>query len=278
MQFPRALASVGGLRMGSQCDRYPKPGPIGGTLLRRAVALLRRAGVELPLANSDILIALSGGPDSVALARLLVRYGRRIAPRGALGLLHLNHGWRKEGAKKDEIFVRALARRWDVPLEVIRLPPPREAYAKGESWEARARALRQEVYKRMAAAGARIFTAHHADDLAETVLWRLLTAGRAGALGGIAVTTNAGEVRPLLTTRKWEIVGFLREEGLQWRDDESNHDERFLRARLRARVMPELEKIFPRGVARLTELALAAQFAEQGDRPQDWTHRPSAPS
>src|SRR4051812_45912614 len=85
---------------------YPKPGPVGGRLIRTMIATLREAGVVLPI-TSDILCAVSGGADSLALAHLLAHYGRRIVPRPReqLTLLHINHGWRGRASNADARFV-----------------------------------------------------------------------------------------------------------------------------------------------------------------------------
>src|SRR6185437_14954045 len=95
-------------RKGTQLLRYPKPGPVGGRIIRQVIADLRKAGLDLPI-TSDILIAVSGGSDSMALAQLVLRYGRRISAPGKIGLLHVNHGWRGKASLKDEQHVRKFA-------------------------------------------------------------------------------------------------------------------------------------------------------------------------
>src|SRR4051794_22839086 len=80
-----------------------KPGPTGGALIRTVVGFLRQFQIQLPI-DSHILIAVSGGADSVGLAHLLVHYGRRVIDRSKIRLLHINHGWRADESDQDEDF------------------------------------------------------------------------------------------------------------------------------------------------------------------------------
>jgi tRNA(Ile)-lysidine synthetase-like protein len=238
---------------------YPKPGPSGGRLIRQVIAELRAEGLQLPT-TSHILIAVSGGSDSLALAHLLARYGRRVAPRGKLVLLHVNHGWRGAESEADERFVRRCAERWGVRFVGRRL---KLRAAPGESWEHEARELRKAVF----AAEARkrralVLTAHQADDLAETLLWRLFT-GAAATHGGGIVRRHGVELRPLLGVRKRELQAYLFEERVAWREDSTNSAGRFLRSRLRREVLPAIERLFPRAVEHLVTQALAAQRARR---------------
>ncbi len=227
-------------------------------MIRRLIAFLRAHKISpASTTSAKLIIAISGGTDSLALAHLLVHYGRRICARKQLRLLHINHNWRGESSKADEEFVKNLAKDWGVPLTVKRLkwsPKP------GESWEDLARAARKKIYVELSNKyQARIFTAHHMDDQAETVLWRLLT-GASQLTGGILVEHGV-EVRALLTTRKKELENYLSEEGLTGRVDETNFNERFLRARMRKRLMPVIEELFPKSIEKLALIGLSAQQA-----------------
>ncbi len=251
-----AFGRVSGLVVRMKPNRYPTPGEIGGTLIRRMIALMKASGQVLPL-DSHILIAASGGADSTALAILMARYGRKFAPSTRISLLHINHGWRGEASDGDERFVVRLAKRLEVPILIERLErrgsgpgiPP------GHSWEEAARLARQAIFVRMSGT---ILTAHHADDLAETALWRLFTGADETHGGGILIRT-ASELRPLLTVRKLELLAFLKEERQSFRTDATNKEQRFLRSKMRARLMPEIERLFPRSIEHLTRRALALQ-------------------
>ena len=139
----------------------------------------------------------------------------------------------------------------------------------GESWEDAARQQRKVAFS---AALQRhpgfIFTAHHADDLAETVLWRLLTGNVASQAGGIQVIFK-NEVRPLLQARRHHLREYLGEEGIGWREDSTNSEGRFLRSKMRVQLMPELTRLFPRGVDHLVRWALEEQGVLPRHQPPD---------
>jgi len=237
---------------------YPRPGEVGGRLIRELISFHRlQQGPALPL-TSHILIAVSGGIDSMALAQLLVKYGRRVGGRKQIRLVHINHRWRGAESDADENFVRQFARRSGVGFTVVRLKAP-HGETTGESLEAKARNSRKKIFERLSQKyQAPVFTAHHADDLAETMIWRLLT-GSAETHGGGIRFQHGAELRPLLRTRKETLRTFLEEEGVEWREDRTNHEGRFLRSKLRQEAMPALEGLFPRMVERLVEQALQAQ-------------------
>lgn len=236
---------------------YPKPSPTGGRLIREVIAFLKQNGISLPL-KSSLLIAVSGGSDSVALAHLLIHYGRKIGVPSQVRLLHVNHGWRGKDSDDDAVFVKNLAKRWGVPFSTFRLKDAQKA-ARGESWEDVARKARKKIFRQQAEKWRGIvFTAHHADDLAETVLWRLFT-GAAQTHGGGIVVRHGVELRPFLRVRKKVLQHYLKEEGQSWREDITNQEARFLRARMRKELMAPIEHLFPRAVDRLVELALQAQ-------------------
>ena len=110
-------------------SRYPKPKEVGGHLIRRLVAFLREMEVQLPL-TSHILIAISGGIDSVALAHLISHFGRRIVDKKQITFLHINHGWRGEESDQDELFIRDLSHQWKIPLIVHQLHQKEELLKK----------------------------------------------------------------------------------------------------------------------------------------------------
>ena len=252
---------------------YPKPGDQGGRLMRRLVSFLRKQGIDLPIV-SDILIATSGGSDSIALAHLLVHFGRRIVKRENIHLLHVNHHWRADESDADEAFVQALGKTWEIPVIVRHLEPPHGS--SGESWEELARKERKAIYiqESQKLGGAFVFTGHQADDLAETLIWRLCTGAMDSHGGGIYVQHEC-EVRPLLTTRKSELIQYLKEVGQSFRKDSTNESERFLRSRMRKVLMPELERLFPQAVDHLVKTALDYQNQGGLQAPRPGTHQAS---
>ncbi|HEX8271411.1 MAG TPA: tRNA lysidine(34) synthetase TilS [Longimicrobiaceae bacterium] len=206
--------------------------------------------------GTRLLVALSGGCDSVVLLHLL----RGCAAEAEIGLhaAHLDHAMRP-GSEADARWVAGLCAAWGVPLASERLErAPRS--------EAEARAARYAFLRRAAAeAGAELVaTAHHADDQAETVLFRVLRGSGVSGLAGIA-PRSGGLVRPLLPFWRRELRACAREAGLRWREDPSNRGGDPVRNRIRHRLLPWAEReVAPgarRNLVRLAELARADERA-----------------
>jgi tRNA(Ile)-lysidine synthase len=214
---------------------------------RRLAGSVRRALRESDLREGDhLLVAVSGGVDSVVLLHLLAR----LAPGAGLALTaaHLDHGLRAESAA-DAAFVADLCAGLGVPLLAAR----RAVRARpGESPEAAARRVRYRFLQAAARkAGAKaLATAHHADDLAETVLMRLLAGAGSAGLAAMA-RPRPGVLRPLLDHPKADLVAYAERRNLAFREDASNRDPRFDRNRVRAEVLPALAAVNPNVVATL---------------------------
>ncbi len=207
------------------------------TLTGRVLDSIRRH--ELFRGGDAVLVAVSGGADSIALLDLL----RALASRLGLTLdcAHVHHGLRSE-ADADADFVRGVCQTLGVPFHLDRVSVRREPPWEGLEAEAR-RARHAALESRARALGAaRIATGHTADDQAETVLMRLLAGAGPRGLAGIAWQRDPF-VRPLLATRRAEILDHLRSRGLEWREDATNRDPSFLRNRLRHDVLPHLARV-----------------------------------
>ncbi len=212
-----------------------------------------------------VLIALSGGGDSVALLHLL----RQIAPRCCLQLraAHLDHGIRAESAR-DADFVRQLCGELQVPLTVERLDVPQLARQRGQGLEEAGRELRREFLQRTARQQdcALIALGHHRGDQAETLLMRLV---RGSGLTGLAAMRprNGPFIRPLLTFSRRQIEEYLAAEDHDFVQDASNHDLYYMRNRIRHRVLPELGRLNPKleeSLAALSDrIALEEGFWQQ---------------
>ena len=195
-----------------------------------------------PLVPPDerLLILLSGGGDSVCLLDVAVRLDARVSA------LHVNYGLR-EGAEADEEFVRALCSGLGVPLFAERVE-----LGSGGNLQERARDARYALAERLAegdfAAG------HTASDQAETVLYRLAVSPGSRALHGMAARRGR-LVRPLLGVTREEVRSYLRSRGLEWREDPSNADRRFARARVRHDLMDALRTIGPAAERTIAETA-----------------------
>ncbi len=225
-------------------------------------------------------MALSGGPDSTALLFLLGRYLRSLP--GRLTAAYLNHGLQPESERKaEEEVLRANCETLKVPLVTGRLEPESLAgspKAREGGLEAAAREARYAFFYRTAEriGATHLLTAHHREDQLETVLMRLLTGGGLPALRGIdfdrETVLPSGRrlriLRPFLGPghgsdsaegiRPSELRAFLRSEGVRWHTDRSNRSDRFLRNRIRQRLVPLLRELAPdysRSLLRLAEEA-----------------------
>lgn len=234
----------------------------------RLFAAFRAAAVGggLVVPGDRVLAAVSGGPDSVALAALLLMLREEMPLE--VRLAHFNHRLRAEAAE-DESFVRDLAGRWVLPLAVGSADVRAFAAARKLNLEEAGRDLRYAFLRRAAAAAGatKIATGHTMTDQAETVLMRLMRGAGIGGLAGVAPVV-AGEpcpvVRPLLGIPGPDLRAWLERRGLPWREDASNRDRRFLRNRIRAELVPELERRYePRIVEHLARLAAIAREEDE---------------
>lgn len=212
----------------------------------------------LPPAGGTLLVAVSGGRDSVCLLHYLASLPRDFTVAAA----HLDHGQRPT-AGRDVAFVRDLCQKLGVPCYVERADVPALAQAAGVGLEEAGRRARYDFFLRTAEAiGAqRIATAHHADDQAETVLLNLLRGTGPQGLAGIP-PVRGPIVRPLLQTTRREIEDYLHEHGLSWVEDETNADETLRRNLLRHRLMPQLEQVHPGAAG---SICRAAELLRQED-------------
>jgi tRNA(Ile)-lysidine synthase len=213
------------------------------TLSRRFQKSLQYENLLLP--GEKIFVACSGGPDSVALFHLL----RELAPawKWSLGLLHFNHRLRGRASDRDERFVKRLAEAYGLPViserarrskmrRSARMSP--EEYARHERYGFFCRQARRHRIKKVA-------LAHTRDDQAETVLMRLLQGTGPRGLGGIRPDLQyegVRFVRPLLEFSKKELRAYLRQKKMPFCVDATNTSERFVRNKIRLRLLPWIER------------------------------------
>ncbi|MCE2539077.1 MAG: tRNA lysidine(34) synthetase TilS [Acidobacteria bacterium] len=198
--------------------------------------------------GARVLVACSGGGDSVALGALLCELAP-VASWSVAGLLHVNHRLRGAVSDEDEAFCRDVAATLGVPVTVERVDVAARARAERISIEAAGHRVRYEWFARAVREGRAdlVATGHTRDDQAETVLLRLIRGAGPAGLGGIRPRIG-GVVRPLLDCRREELRDYLRLRGLPHREDPSNRDERILRNRVRRRLIPFLAEHFSAAV------------------------------
>jgi tRNA(Ile)-lysidine synthase len=215
--------------------------PAVARVLDRVVAAAREHGMFRP--GDTVLVAVSGGPDSVCLLHALHALRRLLRIR--LEVVHLDHRLR-EGSAADAAYVRRLAERLGVPFH-LRVADGRPA--RGESVEAWARSQRHRAFADVRReTGARcVALAHTLDDQAETVLLAALTGRGLEAVGGMRPVAGPF-ARPLLSVSREEVEAFCRSLHLRPRRDPTNEDPRFLRNALRLRGIPALERALRRPV------------------------------
>jgi tRNA(Ile)-lysidine synthase len=236
------------------------PAPRG--LVQRFDEHLHRT--RLLAAKSRVLVAVSGGADSVALLRLLVAVNGGKHWGFSIVIGHVNHRTRGAASDGDEKFVRAVAKELGVKFLCRRL-------TRGKKSEAALRAGRLSALAAMARAARYdcVALAHQCDDQAETVLMRILRGTGLNGLGGIDAEREIGVklVRPLLVFSGEELRAYLRKIGQAWREDASNQSNDYLRNRIRHEALPMLEgmqKGAARSLVRLAERASEVQALLEG--------------
>lgn len=207
-------------------------------------------------------VAVSGGADSVALLLLLAGLREKLAL--TLSVLHFNHKLRGRAADADEKFVAALARKYELPFYSGAAAVKALAVEHKANVEAMARRLRYAFFARAAREHRldKIAVAHTADDQAETVLAHILRGSGLAGLGGIH--PRMGKIaRPLLSVSRGDLRLYLKAQKQTWREDATNRDTRKMRARIRKKLIPLLQKEFqPRAVEHLVSLAEHAREDE----------------
>ncbi len=191
-------------------------------------------------ATDSVLVAVSGGLDSVVLLDILHQLGVKIA------VAHCHFGLRGDDADADEAFVRKLAKQYDAPYFAEHFQTKAFAEAEGISTQMAARLLRYRWFEEVRARQdyAVVATAHHQRDTAETMLLNLTHGTGLAGLHGIQ-SRNGHVVRPLLSVGRDDLHDYLVANNLRWREDDSNDSPVYQRNLLRHEVLPVLREINP---------------------------------
>ena len=211
---------------------------------------LRALGIDA--GGAHVVVALSGGLDSVVLLHLL-----RFTTGARVTAAHFDHAMRP-GSDADARWVGGLCTGWEVPLVEGRAAEPLRT--EDDARRARYRFLRDA---QSAHGATHLATAHHADDQAETVLFRVLRGTGVAGLAGIPESGECGLVRPLLPFWRAELRAYARENGLRWRRDPTNRTAGPARNRIRNDLIPRIESTLApaarRSLVRLARLARAQE-------------------
>lgn len=195
---------------------------------------------QLFIENERILLAVSGGRDSVLLAQLFA------ASPFAFGIAHCNFQLRGQAADEDEASVKSLAEKLDVPFYVAHFDTRKFAQERQLSIEMAARELRYNWFEKIRAEHhyQYIALAHHQNDTVETILFNLVRGTGIAGLHGI-LPKREKLVRPLLFLTRTEVDQAIADLNLPYRDDESNFSTAYTRNKIRLEVVPKLKEINP---------------------------------
>lgn len=209
--------------------------------------------------GDSVLVALSGGPDSVALLHLLDRLKSKYRIR--LAAAHLDHGIRLEAAEEGA-FCRNLCRRMKIEFHSKKTNIPRLAEKERLTVEEAGRKARYEYFQYLCErfGYAKIATGHHSDDSVETILFNIVRGSGLRGLSGIP-PRRGNIIRPMIEIEKNEILKWLDDQKIAYVLDVSNLSLDYARNRIRRKILPELEKLNP--LARQNILRLARNAAEE---------------
>ncbi len=191
--------------------------------------------------KDSVLIAVSGGPDSVALVLSLMKFKKKYGL--TIAIAHINHMLRGEESLRDEAFVRKLADQLGLPFHLDQIDVKTYAKTHGLSIEEAGREVRYDFFKRLSKSHGyqKIATGHHKNDNAEQVLMNLLRGSGPKGLSGIPPVRDHRYVRPLILVSKQQITAFLKNQNQDCMFDSTNKDTSYLRNRIRYELLPHLK-------------------------------------
>ena len=221
----------------------------------KVLEYIRRNQLILP--GDRILVAVSGGPDSVCLLHLLVALRSEL--QCSLGIIHINHGLRGEESDREERFVEALAHKLGLPFYSKLVSISQLSQQRGIGTEETARHVRYEYFDEIMSRESydKTALAHNLNDQAETILHRLIRGTGLNGLAGMRSIRDGRFIRPLLEIRRSEIEDWLGKKYFDFKIDSSNLVADFTRNRIRLELLPELEQFNPDILGSLSNMSEA---------------------
>lgn len=217
------------------------------SLISKVEREVRKNSLILP--GDNIVVAVSGGPDSICLLHVLNNLKDKL--KFDLFACHYNHKLREEASDRDEEFVKKIC--WKQGIECVFGSAAFLGKLKSED---QARKARYDFFQKILnqSRGAKVALGHTMNDLAETVLFRLI---RGTGLRGLkAIPLRREEfIRPLLSINRSEILAYLSSENISFRNDKTNMDTNFTRNFLRLKILPKLAQINPNVIKTLANAA-----------------------
>lgn len=198
------------------------------------MSMVKEAVSRLDLQSFNLCVACSGGLDSTVLLEVLVKLGYKPL------VLHINYQLRGEESEKDEAFVRELAEKHQLEIQVVRCPVELTK-GKGINLQEAARKFRHELFRSFIQKSPdnRVLLAHHQDDQIETFFLQLIRGSGIFGLGGMHPERN-GIIRPFLDIPKSDLKLFAIDRNMEWREDASNQENQYKRNQLRNILIPEM--------------------------------------
>ncbi len=229
-------------------------------LLKKINYTITKYGMLKP--GDSVLVAVSGGPDSVCLLSVLRAFTKELDL--TLHIAHLDHMFRGKESADEALFVAGLAEEFGIPATVEKFDVPAFCRERGLSSQAGAREVRYVFLQRVAgeAGASRLALGHTATDQAETLLMRLI---RGAGVSGLSAIPPVREniIRPLIEVTRPEVMEYLEQKHLDFVTDSSNVKPAYMRNRVRLEIMPVLEKFNPELVRALSSAAALLRDEDQ---------------
>ncbi|WP_375560744.1 tRNA lysidine(34) synthetase TilS [Bernardetia sp. OM2101] len=219
------------------------------TILKKIQSFCK--GNNFDLENKSILVATSGGVDSMVLIDILLQINSTFHQKIQIGIAHCNFSLRGKESDEDEEFIKEYATKNNIPFHSIKFNTKQLAEQNQKSIQLMARELRYDFFERISLENKYDFiaTAHHLSDSLETSIYHLSKGTGIAGIRGIlpkrknSVKNKTTIIRPLLCITKEEILIFAKQNNLKWREDASNQTEKYKRNFIRHQIIPRLKEI-----------------------------------